>query len=47
MDLIYWRDPKKSALVLAVKLAVLIAFATFSVLSCFAYAGMSIVGLFF
>ena len=40
LDLIYWRDPKKSGAVFAATLAFLICLATQSIVTVFAYTGL-------
>jgi hypothetical protein len=45
LDLIYWRDPRKSAVVLLATLALLICLATFSLLTVVAYAGLTLLAI--
>jgi hypothetical protein len=45
LDLIYWRDPRKSGTVFAMTLALLLAFAYFNVVSVLSYAGLIILSV--
>ncbi len=45
MDLIYWRDLKKSGVVFGVSLACLLCLACFSLISVLAYAGLILLAL--
>lgn len=42
IDLIYWRDVKKSGIVFGATLALLVALALFSFISVFAYLGLAV-----
>lgn len=44
MDVIYWRDPKKSGAILGVILLILFVFAKFPLIAVLSYAGLSILG---
>lgn len=44
LDLIYWRDPKKSAVVLSLSLLTLIVFAKFPLITVLSYAGLAVLG---
>ncbi|KAL3985961.1 Reticulon family protein [Acanthocheilonema viteae] len=44
LDIIYWRDPKKSGAVLGVTLIALLVFANFPLIAVFSYVGLSILG---
>jgi len=42
LDLIYWRDPKRSGIVLALTLAALLVFAKLPLITVFSYAGLAV-----
>uniref|UniRef100_A0A0M3IU39 Reticulon-like protein n=1 Tax=Ascaris lumbricoides TaxID=6252 RepID=A0A0M3IU39_ASCLU len=44
LDLIYWRDPKKSAVVLSVSIILLLIFAKFPLISVLSYLGLAVLG---
>jgi len=44
LDLIYWRDPKKSGIVFGITLALLICLATFNIISVASYLGLIVLG---
>lgn len=44
LDLIYWRDPKKSGIVLALSLVGLYILASFPLISVFSYLGLALLG---
>jgi hypothetical protein len=45
LDLIYWRDPKKSAVVLALTLLALLLLASFSLITVIAYVGLTLLAV--
>lgn len=44
LDLLYWRDPKKSGAVLGVTVLALLVFAKFSLVAVLSYLGLAILG---
>lgn len=42
LDLVYWRDPKKSAIVLVATIAALLIFAKCSLITVFSYVGLAV-----
>ncbi|VDK55497.1 unnamed protein product [Anisakis simplex] len=44
MDLIYWRDPKKSGIVLGSIVILLLVFATYPLISVLSYLGLAVLG---
>lgn len=44
LDIVYWRDPRKSGAVLGITLFTLLVFAKFPLIAVLSYVGLSILG---
>lgn len=44
LDIVYWRDPKKSGAILGITLLTLLVFANFPLIAILSYVGLSVLG---